>query len=130
MKLTVSANDSVSDVLSETEAALNGVAEDIIHECQIIIDEFMANMKHHVFPATPATEWTLELEKTQTGVTIKFRYAGEKFDPASACGYVADCPIERRNIGGLGLILIYSLSDDQHFNYLNGMNEWTIKKHF
>lgn len=130
MKLTVHPDDSVSKVLAATTNALNGAPDEVINECQIIVDEFMANMRLHVFPHAAGIDWTLELDKTVSGVTIRFRYVGDKFDPTPASGPVRQRPIEQRDIGGLGLVLISSLSDDQYYNYHDGMNEWTIIKHF
>ncbi|MEQ9547811.1 MAG: ATP-binding protein [Marinobacter sp.] len=130
MKLTVSPDDSVSDVLSATTTALVGAPDEVAHECQIIVDEFMANMKFHVLPHAPDINWVLELDKSDSDVTIKFRYSGEKFDPTPATTSVNQRPIEQREIGGLGLVLISSLSDEQHYHYHDGVNEWTIKKHF
>ena len=130
MIFTVHANDSVSDVLGVTTTALHGLPDEVTHECLIIVDEFMANMTHHVYPPAGDMDWTLKLDKTSSGVTMKFRYAGAKFDPFEAAKAVTDRPIEQRSIGGLGLVLISSLSDEQHYHHHDGMNEWTIKKNF
>lgn len=130
MRITVGRDDSVSAVLAAATDALEGVPPEVTHECEIIVDEFMANMKYHVFPVDSAARWTLELAATDSDVTIIFCYAGEKFDPTPTSTYIEERPIEQRDIGGLGLVLISSLSDEQIYNYHDGMNEWTIRKNY
>lgn len=129
MKVTVNPGDGLESILSKTTKELlkGGAEEEDIYECQIIVDEFYANIKSYVFSGSPSLSWAISIFVEQGSVCFVIEYEGPYFHPAPP-GPITYKPVDSRPTGGLGLMLVSELSDELSFRYENGVNVITVKK--
>lgn len=130
MELTVSSTDTTAGILERLggAAGLRALSDDRASDCCVIIDEFHANMRAHVWPASPGEPWQLSVTAADGTITMAFRYRGPCFDPSQGQP-VKEQPIEYRRIGGLGLAIIAELSDHMDYSYQQGLNTLTVTLH-
>lgn len=129
MKVTVGPDDDIESILLKVTSELLsiGATEEETCDCQIIIDEFYANIRNYVFSGSSRFSWALGVFLEQDGVCFVIEYEGPYFHP-SPSEHISYKPVESRPVGGVGLMLVSELSDELSFRYENGVNIITIKK--
>lgn len=127
MTLTISTTDSVSSILTHVKKTLpeSYVESDRMFDCCTIIDEFHANMRHHVAKGDEDFKWWLGVNHQGGVIKLTFQYTGPCFDPTQVRA-ITPQPIEHRRIGGLGLALISQLSDKIDYSYHSGVNTLSV----
>lgn len=65
-----------------------------------------------------------------TGITIEFRDSGNPYNPLTHEDPLTNLPIEEREIGGLGLLIVKKQMNDVKYEYNDGFNILTITKMF
>ncbi|PCM44268.1 ATP-binding protein [Marinobacter sp. ANT_B65] len=130
MIISVSPDGPVSSVVTKVSEELRYqcVDPEVANDCYVIIDEFHANMREHVAPGLDHFKWTLNIVAQKQGVIMTFDYPGPCFDPTQNSD-IAYQPIESRRIGGLGLLIMASLSDDISYSYHNGINTLVVRRY-
>lgn len=71
----------------------------------------------------------IELSVNKNEIILKMMTGGKRFDPTAK----AEMPVFDKDElpeGGFGLAMIHKLVDSMHYEYLNGMNVFTITKNF
>lgn len=134
MKITIRPQDSTASILEKVrqycESCDPGGRIDLNGErfmdCCTIIDEFHANIREHVSRDCRNFEWYLAVACSPGGLTLTFQYYGPRFDPTRSSG-IDSRPVEHRDIGGLGLAIMSSLSDNISYTYEGGMNTLTVQ---
>ncbi|RMJ05625.1 serine-protein kinase RsbW [Marinobacter litoralis] len=133
MKLQVRANEPVSNVLTAVaqEALLQGVADTLVHDLKVVVDEIHANLRMHVAADNPELNWTLVVEVGVECLELVVEYPGPYFDSTNTKPMSGDA-LGSRADGGMGLHLISALSDEFHYNYQDGINtmivRWSLKR--
>lgn len=129
MKIIIGPDDGIENIIAKLTGELlkYGASEEDTNECQIIIDEFYANIRSYVFPGSLNPFWTLSIFLGHGSVSFIIEYEGPYFhsEPPEPMAYR---PVEARPTGGLGLLLVSELSDELSFRYENGINVITVKK--
>lgn len=61
-------------------------------------------------------------------IRITFIDNGRPFNPFDEPEVDVNLPVEERDIGGLGILLVKKLMDDVHYEFINNQNVLTIMK--
>ncbi|MDO4199232.1 MAG: ATP-binding protein [Clostridia bacterium] len=61
-------------------------------------------------------------------VSLVFKYGGVEFNPIDADSPDVSVPLDKREIGGLGLVIVKNFIDDISYTYLEGKNILKISK--
>jgi serine/threonine-protein kinase RsbW len=109
------------------------VDEDVVHDLQLIAEEACVNVMHHAYPPGAPGPLSLELALRHEGparsLVLTLQDQGRPFNPLSLAPADTDAPVEDRVPGGLGVHLIRSLSDRQHYRHdARDGNVFTIEK--
>jgi anti-sigma regulatory factor (Ser/Thr protein kinase) len=101
----------------------HGMAADEASRILILLEELLTNLMKYGYPdrAEPGqAEIVLALDGSR--LEIEFIDDGCAFDPFAGPPPNLDEPLEARQVGGLGLHLLRSLSDDAHYERRNNTN--------
>jgi anti-sigma regulatory factor (Ser/Thr protein kinase) len=129
METSVHSNDSINSIFGSIgeEFKSQSVDSEIANDCYVIIDEFHANMREHVAPKVGGFHWSLNVNAKKQCVVMTFNYPGPCFDPTQEVD-IAYQPISTRRVGGLGLLIMASLSDDISYRYHKGVNTLVVQR--
>ena len=104
------------------------VSEEFQHDLKLVSEEVFANIINHSLGDNVDTPIHIALTADQVGVRLTFEDAGEAFNPLTAAGAGVDT--DDLSEGGMGLMLIKSLTDKQDYARENGHNVFTVIKHY
>ncbi len=101
-----------------TEAALRlGLSEQQAFEVQMAADEASANVIQHAYGPGLAGELHIRCEVEGDDFVITIRDHGRPFDPDQIPEPDLRCPLEERQVGGLGLYFMRRLMDRVSFRF-------------
>lgn len=97
-------------------------------DLKVIVDEVLANTIHYGYPDGKAGQLHIVAHIEQSALTLTFSDDGVRYNPLEN-----DIPdltesVTRRELGGLGVLLITQLTDEQRYRYEDGQNILTIKR--
>ena len=101
-------------------------------EIDIAIDELFSNIAQYAYGKPPAEgKATVRVEVTPEplAVIITFIDNGKPYDPLAKEDPDVTLSAEERQIGGLGIFMVKKTMDEITYEYKNGQNILTIKKH-
>jgi serine/threonine-protein kinase RsbW len=101
----------------------HGIAPDEASRILILLEELITNSMKYGYSDRPEcgrAEIVLALNGGR--LEIEFIDDGCAFDPLSAPAPNLEMPLETRTPGGLGLHILRSLTDEAHYERLNGNN--------
>ena len=101
-------------------------------EIDIAIDELFSNIAQYAYGKPPAEgKATVRVEVTENplAVIITFIDNGKPYDPLAKKDPDVTLPAEEREIGGLGIFMVKKTMDEVNYEFKNGQNILTIKKH-
>ena len=99
-------------------------------QIDIAIDELFSNIAQYAY--TPNTgKATVRVEGTENpmAVVITFIDNGVPYDPLAKADPDITKSADEREIGGLGIFMVKKSMDEISYEYKNGQNILTIKKH-
>lgn len=105
-----------------------GVPEPVLRALQVCCDEILANAIKHSGEVPEPVYVRIVLGDSQ--VKAQFAYRAEAFDPSQRPRPNTHTPISLRDIGGLGIHLIKSLSDRFEYHYRDGHHCLQLEKEF
>ena len=115
----------VSMWLEQTGIGL-GLPEAELLRLDLCLNEALANVISHGNPAALAAPILVRFELRRDGdanvATVTVSDAGPAFDAASAPLKPRPTTLAEAEPGGLGLLMIRSFSDEQHYHYGEGRN--------
>jgi len=124
--LTVRADSSAMRQVDDFVAAFvseQGIAADEAARILILLEELLTNVMKYGYPdrAEPGqAEIVLELEGSR--LEIEFVDDGCAFDPFAVAAPNLDEPLEARPVGGLGLHILRSMTDEARYERRNETN--------
>jgi anti-sigma regulatory factor (Ser/Thr protein kinase) len=140
--MTIDANSAVSRRLqlhntkSECERLYDFLAEGLAqlpvtaafrHDLKLVAEELLANIINHGYDKDARRGIDIELVTDAHSVRLTFIDAGKAFNPLeSKAPDVQDDLSE----GGMGLLLVESLTDEQSYTRVGGRNVFTVTKHY
>jgi sigma-B regulation protein RsbU (phosphoserine phosphatase) len=114
--------------VTETLASL-GVDRAIARDLVLVTEEVTTNIDKYAELPTGATV-RLELLRHGQGLTLRCSDPGLAFDPLTQAREAElGADIESAEVGGLGIHLIRSLTDGQHYSRSDGRNILSLEKH-
>ena len=110
--------------LSEVEAFLEekmeimGLSMKLINKVQVSADEIFSNIVNY----SGASETRISLEKSETGLELRFEDNGRAFDPTGSANPDVTLSAEEREIGGLGIFMVRKMTSSMTYSYRDGWN--------
>lgn len=92
-----------------------GFDERAQHQIQVAVDEACANVVEHAYEGRPPGDMEISCYVDGPELVIRVRDWGAGFDPGEVPWPDLEAPLEERNLGGLGLVLIRKLMDTATF---------------
>ncbi len=90
-------------------------------------EELLANIINHGYDESTENTIGLELAAKDGAVRITFTDAGKAFNPLAR---EAPDTLNDLSEGGVGILLVRSLTDEQHYQRREGLNVLTVTKHY
>ncbi len=99
-------------------------------QIDIAIDELFGNIAHYAYsPEVGKATVRVEVAEDPLSVIVTFIDNGVPYDPLKKADPDITLSAEDREIGGLGIFMVKKSMDDVHYEYKDGQNILTIKKH-
>ena len=99
-------------------------------QIDIAIDELFSNIAQYAYtPKTGKATVRMEVTENPMAVVISFIDNGIPYDPLAKADPNVSLPADERQIGGLGIFMVKKSMDEINYEYKNGQNVLTIKKH-
>jgi len=132
-ELTVDAAiENIPAVTSFVEEQLEqvGCPMKAMMQINIAIDELFGNIAQYAYtPKTGKATVRVEVTENPMAVVITFIDNGVPYDPLAKADPNVSLPADERQIGGLGIFMVKKSMDEINYEYKNGQNILTIKKH-
>jgi serine/threonine-protein kinase RsbW len=107
------------------EAGLDGLA----FKLTLSLEEAVANVVHHAFEDMPPPHLIeVTLEMGDAGVVAEVIDNGHAFDPSAAPMPDLSLPLDQRDPGGLGILLIHKMMDRVDYRRVDGRNRLRMEK--
>ena len=132
-ELTVDAAiENIPAVTSFVEEQLEqvGCPMKAMMQINIAIDELFGNIAQYAYtPKTGKATVRVEVTENPMAVVITFIDNGVPYNPLAKADPNVSLPADERQIGGLGIFMVKKSMDEINYEYKNGQNILTIKKH-
>jgi anti-sigma regulatory factor (Ser/Thr protein kinase) len=103
------------------------VDEKFIHDLKLVTEEWFANIIKHGYADDEPGEIELELVAVKDGIRLTVTDSAPAYNPLEVDRNQRDQDFSE---GGMGLILIKSLTDEQHYCRDGTHNVFNITKHY
>ena len=97
------------------------------NDVKLVAEELLANIINHGYAKDAEDKIELELTVDSKSVKLTFSDSGSAFNPLKR-----DMPEYLNDLseGGMGILLVKSLTDEQHYTRENGLNVFTVTKNY
>jgi anti-sigma regulatory factor (Ser/Thr protein kinase) len=94
----------------------------------VILDELLSNLVRHGTQGLEAAEVEVEvlLALGEDRLTMTVVDAGPRFNPLEQPAPRTDLPLDQREPGGLGIVLVRALSEEAAYEWRDGKNRVTL----
>ncbi|MDR2797046.1 MAG: ATP-binding protein [Treponema sp.] len=114
--------------IAESAACPNEIEQVI----ELAVEEIFVNIARYAYPETEPGEVRIgcKLDRTlkHARLIIVFADRGKPYNPLEHPDPDITVPIEEREIGGLGLLMVKRIMDKVQYEYTNGWNRLVIMK--
>lgn len=129
VKATVENIDTVTDFVNEQLESLDCPMKAQM-QIDVAIDELFSNIAYYAYnPEIGEATVRVEVTEDPLAVRISFIDNGIPYDPLAKDDPDITLSAEERDIGGLGIYMVKKTMDDISYEYKDGQNILTIKKH-
>ena len=97
-------------------------------EMLVVLDEVLSNVRRHAFGDRKAHDVELDFHLEPNLLTLAVVDAGTPFDPLSLRPPDTTAPLAERPVGGLGVLIVRSLTDTQAYERRHGRNHLRLTK--
>ncbi len=106
----------------------HGLPMSVYEELLVVCDEVLSNIVK--YGASQSREPVIAMDAAIVGQSLKlvFKDDGVPFNPLTKEAPDLELPVYERNIGGLGVFLVQSLTNEQHYSRTKGQNVLTLLK--
>jgi serine/threonine-protein kinase RsbW len=116
--------DFVSSYVAEA-----GIAQDVIENIILAVDEACTNIIKHAYHSVPDGEIIIKLKTTGSKLIVSITDFGNSFAPEKIPEPDLQKYYRQRRVGGLGMYLMKTLMDDVKYNSVPGkFNEVLLSK--
>lgn len=91
----------------------------------VAIEEIVANICSYAYE-TPPGELTIRVEESPEAFAVEFLDNGVAFDPLAVDEPDVTRPLEERDAGGLGILLVRRMMDEVHYSRKGALNSLRI----
>jgi anti-sigma regulatory factor (Ser/Thr protein kinase) len=103
--------------------------DDLAFKLTLALEEAVANVVHHAFAGLPPPHAIeVSLETSAAGIVAEIVDNGRPFDPSAAAQPDLSLPLEQRDPGGLGILLIQRMMDRVDYRRADGRNHLRLEK--
>ena len=131
-KLSIEAKIENLDIVTEfveTQLAAMDLPMRTQMQIDLAVEEIFVNIAHYAYaPEDGVADIIVELTDDDR-VVITFIDSGKPFDPLSIEEPDITESLEKRRVGGLGILMVKKSMDEMLYAYKAGQNILTIKKH-
>lgn len=126
---TVENIQTVTDFVNEQLEALDCPVKAQM-QIDIAIDELFGNIAHYAYdPEIGNATVRVEVTESPLAVIITFIDKGVPFDPLAKADPDTTLSAEERQLGGLGIYMVKQSMNEISYEYRDGQNILSIKKH-
>jgi len=97
-------------------------------EMLVVLDEVLSNVRRHAFGDRRAHDVELDFHLEPDLLTLAVADSGRPFDPLSLRPPDTTAPLAERPVGGLGVLIIRSLTESQSYERRDGRNHLRLTK--
>ena len=97
------------------------------HDIKLVAEELLANIVNHSYAKDSEEKIELELNVDSNSVHLTFTDSGSAFNPLE--GATPEL-LNDLSEGGMGILLVKSLTDAQHYTRNNELNVFTVTKNY
>ena len=97
-------------------------------EMLVVLDEVLSNVRRHAFGDRKAHDVELDFHLEPGSLTLAVADSGAPFDPLSLRPPDTTAPLAQRRVGGLGVLIVRSLTDTQTYERRDGRNHLRLTK--
>ena len=109
-------------------ALIQGRADEkFIHDLKLVTEEWFANIINHGYADNETGEIEVELVAVTDGIRLTVMDSAPPYNPLENNRKQQDQDFSQ---GGMGLIIIKSLTDEQHYSRNETQNVFSITKHY
>lgn len=103
---------------------VSSLPEDLKFKIHLCVEE----VEENILCYSGSTWVEVAVERTDEKIEISFADGGVEFDPLSKEDPDITAPLEKRQIGGLGIFLCKQMMDDLEYRYHSGCNIFKMSK--
>lgn len=132
MHLTVEADieniETVTDFVND-RLKLMGCSKRAMRQIDVAVDELFSNICNYAY-GSDTGHVTIRVEELpeQNSVKITLEDTGIPFDPLKHADPDVSLGIDKRAIGGLGILMVKRTMNKVHYEYSEGVNTLTVVK--
>ncbi|MDQ2869441.1 MAG: ATP-binding protein [Acidobacteriota bacterium] len=112
----------------ERFAEERGLPKRVRSDVLVILDEILANIGGHAWRNPAGRRVGFSAAVDGGFLELRFTDDGRAFDVLARADPDTSTPLERRPIGGLGILIVKKLTDAQHYERRRGKNRLTLRK--
>jgi anti-sigma regulatory factor (Ser/Thr protein kinase) len=119
--------EGLAQALSEFDrlSAANAWSRGLVHSLRLVLEELIINLVTHGRQPGGTGCFSVRFTLLHDSIALAIEDDGLPFDPTVTPSPDLDTPLDDRQIGGLGLFLARSRSDELHYVREHGMNRTT-----
>ena len=117
----------LTDFLTDCARAY-AISDDVYNDLRLVVEETFINIACYAFQDNETQTVTVELNSTDDEISITFTDSGMAFNPLDHA--TDDIANDDHCSGGMGIHIIRSLSDRQHYDRVGQTNVFTVTKHY
>jgi len=124
-------DNNLSEILAFIEQHLEKVSCPLKAQMQICVvaEEVFVNIAHYAYGTdTGRARLRLEISGEPAVLTLTFTDCGMPYNPLVREDPDITLPVQKRSIGGLGILLTKKMMDEVTYAYRDGQNILTLKK--
>ncbi len=105
-----------------------GLPEEMIADARLVVEETVSNIIRHGYDDDRIHEIRVRVSLDRGALTLEIEDDGRAFNPLEAPLPDVALPVEEKPIGGLGILLLRSLTDAQEYRRSGGKNVLTLRR--
>jgi anti-sigma regulatory factor (Ser/Thr protein kinase) len=105
-----------------------GMSEEETADVRLVVEEAVSNTIRHGYDDERSHEIRVRATLDRGDLTLEFEDDGRAFNPLEAPLPDVGLPVEEKPIGGLGILLLRSLTDAQEYRRSGGKNVLTLRR--
>jgi len=105
-----------------------GISDEAIHDLNLVLEEILTNIIKYSFGDALEHEIMIEMKRDAGSLQFRIEDDGKPFDPLDFYNPDIEEDFDDRRIGGMGIHLIRSLTDEMKYEFIQGRNILIVKK--